>query len=87
MKIPLSKRLDRSSETPMIGGMVLQNRADRWVIDEVKKLEQQNKKMLEALNKLINVADKAVPMNFMKELDGVVSHCKQVVNEVEGEKK
>jgi len=66
------------------------DKSGEWVyadvaIATIEELEQQNKKMLDALNKLINVANHAVPMNFMKELDEVVGHCKQVVNEVEGE--
>ncbi len=53
-------------------------------IDHIKKLEKQNELMLESLTKLIYVADNAVPVNFVKELDGVVGHCKQVLNEIDG---
>ena len=58
----------------------------RTAIDHIKKLEKQNEMMLESLTKLIYVADNAVPVNFVKELDGVVGHCKGVLNEIEGGK-
>jgi hypothetical protein len=55
----------------------------KW--EDVKRLEQQNQKMFEALNKLIDVTDNAIPMDFMKELGGVVGHCKQVLDELKGD--
>ena len=39
--------------------------------------------MLDSLKKLLHVANNAVPMKFMEELDVVVRHCQEVVNEIE----
>ncbi len=74
MKIPLSERIRPNSE------------AAPWVIEEVKVLEEQSEKMLDVLNKLLYVANNAVPIKFMEELDVVVRHCQDVVNQIEGEK-
>jgi hypothetical protein len=56
----------------------------RTAIDHIKKLEEQNTMMLDALNKLLHVAKIAVPIKFTN-IDEVVSDCKQVINRVEGE--
>jgi hypothetical protein len=56
----------------------------RTAIDHIKKLEEQNTMMLDALNKLLHVAIIAVPIKFTN-IDEVVSDCKQVINRVEGE--
>jgi hypothetical protein len=65
-----------------------EDKSGEWVYADValptiEELEERNEKMLDVLKKLLHVANNAVPMNFMKELDEVVGHCKQVVNEIE----
>lgn len=68
-----------------------EDKSGEWVYADVatatiEELEEQNKKMLGVLKKLLHVANNAVPVNFVKELDEVIGHCKQVINEIEIER-
>ena len=77
---------DHYSLTPHHYIKEYKDEAGDWVYaHDAVELEKQNEKMLDALNKLLHVAKNAVPMKFMEELDEVVRHCQDVVNQIEGE--
>lgn len=73
MQTKLSERIRPNSE------------AAPWVIDEVKKLEKENEMMLDTLNKLIGVANSAVPIKFIEQLDGVIREANEVLKQIEGQ--
>ena len=68
MKTPLSERIRPNSE------------AAPWVIDEVKKLEEQNKIMLDAIKEAVSYPDDYY-WRIINEL------LEKTLQEVEGEKK
>ena len=86
VKTPLSERIRPNSE------------AAPWVIDEVKKLEEQNEKMLSILKKVneyvlsaeetFSIYREYICVNFLDKFEPeTISDIRSILQKVEGEKK
>jgi predicted Mrr-cat superfamily restriction endonuclease len=84
MKTPLSERIRPNSE------------AAPWVIDEVKKLEEQNEKMLSILKKVneyvlsaeetFSIYRNLICVNFLDEFEPeTISDIRSIIQKVEGD--